>query len=150
MKVLVDTNVLVRTAHVGHGDQALAIAALERLRNERHELRTVPQVLYEYWAVATRPPDKNGLGFGVEEVDRQIREFQILFPTLRDERGILDPWQKLALDYQVLGKQAHDAHLVAAMQRHALTHLLTFNVEHFRRFAGVELLDPKSYGAPSP
>src|SRR3990172_7935885 len=101
MRILIDTNVLVRSVHVGHAQQASAAAALQRLRDELHEIRTVPQVLYEYWAVATRPADRNGLGFTVEEVDSQMRDFQILFPTLRDERGILGLWQELALDCKV-------------------------------------------------
>jgi predicted nucleic acid-binding protein len=64
--------------------------------------------------------------------------------SVLSERGVLGPWQKLALDYKVQGKQAHDAHLVAAMQRHGLTHLLTFNAEHFQRLSSLELLKPET------
>jgi predicted nucleic acid-binding protein len=143
MRVLVDTNVLVRSAHVAHALQTSATAALQHLRDAQHELRTVPQILYEYWVVATRPADRNGLGFAVGQVDTQIRDLQLLFPPLRDERGIFDLWQKLARDFKVQGKQAHDVRLVAAMRRHALTHLLTFNVSDFERFATIHLLDPR-------
>jgi predicted nucleic acid-binding protein len=142
MRILVDTNVLVRFAHAGSLHQTVAASALRRLRRAQHELRTVPQVLYEYWAVATRPADRNGLGFSVENVDKQLEEIQLLFPPLRDERGILAPWQKLALQCKAQGKQAHDARLAAAMKRHALTHLLTFNVADFKRYPGIELLEP--------
>jgi hypothetical protein len=47
-----------------------AEAALGQLGNEGHELRVVPQVLYEYWSVATRPAENNGLGFTTEIVNQ--------------------------------------------------------------------------------
>ena len=42
----------------------------------------------------------------------------------------------------VVGKSAHDARLVAAMEPHGLTHLLTFNLADFRRYSNIQLLDP--------
>jgi hypothetical protein len=36
----------------------------------------------------------------------------------------------------VVGKQVHDARLLAVCQVHGVTHLLTFNVSHFARLAG--------------
>ena len=36
----------------------------------------------------------------------------------------------------VIGKQVHDACLVAVCHVHAVTHLLTFNIFHFVRMAG--------------
>lgn len=142
MKILVDTNILVRSSHVGSSFQGIAVNALNRLRDQQHELRTVPQVLYEFWAVATRPVENNGLGLSVATVDMQLRLYQTLFPTLRDERGILLRWQTLALESSVVGKQTHDARLVAAMYRHGLTHLLTFNSAHFDRYQSISVLDP--------
>jgi len=41
----------------------------------------------------------------------------------------------------VVGKAAHDARLVAAMNRHALSHLLTFNVSDFKRYPAIQILD---------
>lgn len=144
MRILVDTNVLARLAHVNHPHQTLARDALRRLRDADHELRTVPQVLYEYWAVATRPVAQNGLGFTVEDTHAQLQQWQELFPTLRDERGILGPWQQLVLGQRVQGKQSHDARLAAAIARHGLTHLLTFNMADFQRYPGVQILDPQA------
>jgi hypothetical protein len=31
------------------------------------------------------------------------------------------------------------------MQRHALTHILTFNVADFKRYAGIGLIEPQSF-----
>jgi hypothetical protein len=48
MIIVVDTNVLLRLDHVGHPHRQIAQAAIERLIDDQHALRTVPQVLYEY------------------------------------------------------------------------------------------------------
>jgi predicted nucleic acid-binding protein len=90
MIIVVDTNVLLRLDHVGHPHRQIAQAAIERLIDDQHALRTVPQVLYEYWVVATRPVDANGLGFSVSVTKQMLADHKELFPPLRDERGILE------------------------------------------------------------
>ena len=55
MRILLDTNVLGRLSQPGHAMHATAISAVKVLRDGQHELRLVPQVIYEYWTVATRP-----------------------------------------------------------------------------------------------
>lgn len=147
MRILVDTNVLARVVHKNHPQTPTADAALSALWTAGHELRIVPQVLYEYWSVATRPTEQNGLGFSVDVVSADVDRFKRVFSVLRDERGILDPWQQMALGCKVSGKQAHDARLAAAMLRHGLTHLLTFNIEDFKRYPGINILDPKVVAA---
>jgi hypothetical protein len=46
----------------------------------------------------------------------------------------------------VVGKQVHDARLVAVCHVYRVTHLLSFNVSHFARLAaappGVVVIDP--------
>lgn len=142
MRILVDPNVLARLAHAGHAHQTVARDAIRTLRDSGHELRTVPQVIYEYWTVVTRPTEQNGLGFDPNQAFAQVQEIQALFPTFRDERGILRSWQELVHAQQVRGRQSHDARLVAAMERHELTHVLTFNVADFRRYTRVFVLNP--------
>jgi len=149
MRVLIDTNVLARVAHKNHPHTHVANAALHRLWSEGHELRVVPQVLYEYWSVATRFVEENGLGgFSAEVADADVSSFKRVFSVLRDERGILERWHEIVRKGGVTGKQAHDARLVAAMQRHGLTHVLTFNASDFRRYTSIELIDPHSLTAP--
>ena len=143
MRVLVDTNILSRVSQKRHSHSRIAEIALQALWAADHELRIVPQVLYEYWAVASRPVENNGLGIPLNVVAADVDRFKTLFSVLRDERGLLEPWQKISLDYNVSGKQAHDARLVAAMHRHGLTHLLTFNIADFKRFSGITILDPE-------
>jgi predicted nucleic acid-binding protein len=142
MKVLIDTNILGRLAQPCHAHHPVATRALRSLDEAGHELRLVPQVIYEFWAIATRPITEHGLGFSVNDTKERLQRLKLLFPPLRDERGILEPWEKLVVDYAVKGKPTHDARLVAAMQRHGLTHILTFNLDDFKRYPAVQVLDP--------
>ena len=80
MIVLLDTNVLLRLDHVGHPHRPIAREAIERLLDEQHQPRILPQVLYEYWVVATRPAETNGLGFSLEDAERMLTDLKELFP----------------------------------------------------------------------
>lgn len=55
MKILGDANILIRTANPVDPEHQTSIDALRQLAVSGHELIVVPQVLYEYWVVATRP-----------------------------------------------------------------------------------------------
>jgi predicted nucleic acid-binding protein len=61
-KVGVDTNVLLRIANPGDLRHDQAVRTVARLRFEGAKMVIVPQVLAEFWVVATRPADVNGLG----------------------------------------------------------------------------------------
>lgn len=141
MKWLVDTNVLLRSAQTFHpmyGDVARSLAVLA---NRGDELRVIPQNLIEFWAVATRPIADNGLGITVAEAAQELTKVKVLFPILPDTPDILPAWESLVLQHQVIGKQAHDARLVAAMKVHNLTHLLTFNDSDFKRFTEITVVN---------
>lgn len=143
MLVLVDTNVLLRAATPAHSQHPLATKMLRASRQAGHDLCVVPQVHYEFWAVATRPLLQNGLGMTANTAAAHLRAVgPPLYRLLRDELAIYDEWRKLVAAHQVHGRQAHDARLVAAMLRHGVSHLMTFNSADFKRYPGIEVLDP--------
>ena len=116
--------------------------AVDWLAANGYEPVLVPQNLYEYWAVATRPVENNGLGMAPPQVDEAISDWLTLFRLLLDERGIFKLWRELVTVHDVKGKTSHDARLVAAMQRHDVTHLLTFNRQDFLQFTGITTVTP--------
>ena len=148
MTVLLDTNVLLRLAQMTHPAHATSRAAVSALQRAGNTLHLVPQNLYEFWVVATRPVAQNGLGLSAVEAAAEIGRLRTLFPLLLDTPAILAGWEKLVITHAVLGKNAHDARLVATMFVHGLTQLLTFNTVHFARFPGITVLDPSSVAAP--
>lgn len=142
MRILVDANFLLRLAQPQSPQSPIAIAASVELSQAGIELCLVPQALYEYWVVATRPRDVNGLGLSIPDVESLVNDLLDDFTLLRDERGIFTHWYELVVRNAVHGKLAHDARLVAAMKRHGLANLLTFNRSDFARFTDINVFTP--------
>jgi predicted nucleic acid-binding protein len=90
--------------------------------------------------------DVNGLGMSAAEAKSELDGLWPSFRLLRDERTIFEIWQRLILFHDVIGKHAHDARLVAAMLRHGITHLLTFNEPDFVRYSQITVLEPQNAG----
>ncbi len=144
MSYLIDTNVLVRIVQPKNPLQRDANRSLRSLRRQAESLLIMPQNLIEFWAVATRPAANNGLGLPVDQTAAQLRNLKSLFTPLADTADIFSEWERIVLQYQVSGKQAHDARLVAAMIVHDVTHLLTFNTSDFKRFTTITAVSPQS------
>jgi len=128
----------------GHTAQPIAQKGLLALRERGEVLSIFPQNLIEFWSVATRPVINNGLGFSIAKTEDEIISLKALFALQPDTSEIFSEWEKIVLQYQVSGKQAHDARLVAAMRVHNLTHLLTFNITDFKRFTTITAVSPQS------
>ncbi len=120
--------------------------AIGSLRGLGHRLIVVPQVVYEFWSVGTRPRDVNGLGMSAGEVKTKLDGLMPIFKLFLDERTIFDFWQQLVVDHDVKGKQVHDARLVAAMMRHGISHLLTFSASDFARYSEIAVIEPHRAG----
>jgi predicted nucleic acid-binding protein len=148
MMVLVDTNILARSIQIGHPQHQPAADAITALRTRAEELCVVPQNLYELWTICTRPVSANGLGKTAAEAATELANVKSLFTLLADTSAVLPAWEQLVTAYAVLGKNAHDARLVAAMVVHGVTHLLTFNDADFRRFTAITVLTPADVLAP--
>ncbi|QDV13887.1 PIN domain protein [Rosistilla oblonga] len=142
MRSLIDTSIVVRTSQPTSDAFRLAVDAVKRLRPNGFRGCLVPQVFYEYWAVVTRPINVNGLGFTAEQAALELAQLTSMFDFVRDERAIFEHWQRLVTSYKVLGKNSHDARLVAAMLRHGITHILTLNPKDFARFTSIKIMTP--------
>lgn len=78
----------------------------------------------------------------VVDAKAAISQWVTVFRLLLDERGIFGHWRDLVANNAVRGKNTHDARLVAAMKRHGLTDLLSFNKHVFTRFAEINVFKP--------
>lgn len=141
-RLLVDTNILLRIVETTSPLHEAAVEATDFLWQQGDTLCLVPQNIYEFWATATRPAGVNGLGMTHQAAESHVADFLQLFVFLRDERTIFRHWHQLVNQHQVYGLQAHDARLAAAMKRHDIKRVLTFDLNIFRRFDGIEVLDP--------
>jgi predicted nucleic acid-binding protein len=148
VSTLVDTNILARSVEPQHLMHQSAVDAAAALRQQGEELCVVPQNLYEFWVICTRPASQNGLGLTVAEAQREMTGVRGLFALREDTPAILPEWERLVTTYQVSGKSAHDARLVAAMIVHGLGRLLTFNAGDFLRYPGIVVVTPQQVLAP--
>jgi len=144
MSYLVDTNVLLRSVQKSHPMESEAANSIELLLRHREIVVITPQNLIEFWCVATRPEVNDGLGISINETVRRIESFKRVLVLLPDKDSIFSEWDQLVVQYQVSGKQVHDARLVAAMKVHSVTHLLTFNTGDLKRYNKITVVDPSS------
>lgn len=143
MRILLDTNVLLRLSEPSHPLHKTVAEATIALRSQNHELLIVPQSIYEFWTVATRSIEANGLEKPPAEVHGLIGDICGMFRLLRDERSIYEAWLELVSRHNVRGVRSFDTRLAAAMFRHRITHLLTTNAADFRRYEQVDILEPE-------
>lgn len=144
MKYLVDTNILLRLVQKNSPMHLDTQRAILKLKKQGKFLCIIPQNIIEFWAVATRPLDKNGLGLSITQAEEESEKLKKIFILELDTPQIFTKWESLVIKHQVMGKQVHDARLVAAMVAHNITHLLTFNVDDFKRFSDIVVVDPRS------
>ena len=145
MDILSDTNILIRSVHRKAANHRQALKALRLLRGEGHRICIVPQNLYEFWAVATRPVENKGLAPTPSQADRITSRIATLCFLRRDPSELYDEWRKVVLANNVSGKNAHDARLVAAMRLHSMQQILTFNIQDFARYPGIQAINPLDF-----
>lgn len=148
MSWLLDTNILTRLVEPGHATHRAALDAVKLLAGRGHKLCIVPQNLYEFWVVSTRPTGVNGLGRTAAETAAELAQLKALFVLLDETPSVYGAWERLVAATSVAGKNAHDARLVAAMMVHGLTHLLTFNAQDFRPYAAITVMTPSEVLTP--
>jgi predicted nucleic acid-binding protein len=148
MAHLVDTSVLARLANAADSRFALASHAVSELHRRGETLHITAQNLVEFRNMHTRPTALNGLGLSTVREESLASLYAARFPPLPETPDIYPAWKALVQSLGVIGKQVHDARLVAVCHVHHVSHLLTFNVGHFTRLAGfgpkVTVVDPAS------
>ncbi len=144
MRVLVDTNILLRSAQPNHPLSSQATCAVSKLLRQNDSVFFCAQNIAEFWNVATRPTDRNGLGLSPEEVLNEITSVEDSLSLLPDVPTIYPAWKRLVYDYSVQGVKVYDARLVAIMKVYDVESILSFNTADFKRYDGIAALDPAS------
>jgi predicted nucleic acid-binding protein len=147
-RYLLDTNVVLRFCNPSDVQHSLATDAISCLLTQGDECFLTAQVLIEFWVVATRPVEVNGLGWAVEETRSTIDQLLNRFPLLEESSHIFPNWLQLVTVYRITGKRTHDVRSVAVMLAHGVTHLLTFNPSDFIASAGITIVPPQELVIP--
>jgi predicted nucleic acid-binding protein len=141
LKLLVDTNVLLRAAVQADPSLDLVVRFIE-LHSRLDELVIAPQCLYEFWSVATRPSGQNGLGFVPAKARTEVHAILNAFRLLPDPPDLVFRWLELCDRYQVRGRPSLDVRLVAFALEHGLDAIVALNPADFGRFREVQIIQP--------
>ncbi|MFN0277375.1 MAG: type II toxin-antitoxin system VapC family toxin [Pyrinomonadaceae bacterium] len=145
MSYVADSNILTALSQKKSSQYIYVEQAIAEFRQKKENIVIFPQNLVEFWAVATRPLEANGLNLSIEKTVSEMRRFRRNFTFVNELPDLFFEWEILVQKYQVKGKNVHDARIVAAMMQHGITHLLTFNVKDFNRFDEITVVDPKEF-----
>jgi|ERR1700722_7018916 predicted nucleic acid-binding protein len=144
MSVLVDTNILLRSAQPSHEHCPQAAGAVSKLLRQNEVVCFCSQNIAEFWNVATRPAEFNGLGYSQAEVLYEVASIEGLLTLLPDGPGIYPEWKRIVKNHNVRGVKVYDARLAAVAIVHRIGSILTFNVADFKRFSNINALHPLS------
>ncbi len=143
MNYLIDTNLLVRAVDRKDPDSRTARDVLKKLIGNQDALFILPQITAEFWVVCTRPRKKNGLGFTPTRVRRYIQRFESFFFLVLETEEVYRDWNQLVSAHSIAGPEAHDTRVVAAMRVHGIENIVTFNVNDFVVYDGINIVHPK-------
>jgi predicted nucleic acid-binding protein len=142
MSTLLDTNILLRLSAPVTPEYGLVISAVQKLLAKSEQLYITPQVLVEFWTVATRPTTSNGgFGWALPHTEAAIDGLLKQFELLKENEHIFNKWREIVKD-GVSGKHTHDARIAAVMKTHGIVQILTLNKADFVSFAGISPIHP--------
>jgi len=140
--VLIDTNVLLRRAQPSHSSYSVAVESIAGLLASNTPVYFTPQNISEFWNVATRPIENNGLGLTHELVIAELTIIEELLTLLPESPAVYSEWKRLVALHRVIGSKVYDARLVATMNVYGVQSILTFNAADFTRYLNVAVLEP--------
>lgn len=140
--VFIDTNILVAADGVGAPSHQVCRALMERLHSGPYTLYISRQVLREVAATLSRPQAWDP-GLDPASMAKMLQRLLKLYRIA--EEGPESTEQLLAYvhDGRAIGRQVHDANIVAVMKANKIGKLATLNAKDFARFKGeIEVLTP--------
>ena len=143
---LLGTNILLRASDRSSSRYNLAVNSVASLIAQGHECIITSQVLIEFWVVATRPIEVNGLGWSIERIEKKIEQLINQFTLVEETEAILICWLELVTKYQIKGKRTHDARLMAVAIANEIDYILTFNPKDFTKIRELTIVHPDEIG----
>lgn len=136
LATFLDTNILVKAALPSAPFHSTVINALRTLSGQGCTLWISRQVLREYLATLSRPQSFSP-PLLVTRLIGDIAKFETQFHMAEDGPSVTQNLLELLTTIPTGGKQVHDANIVATMQAHGISRILTHNTADFVRFGGL-------------
>jgi len=142
MRVLLDSNILLRWVEPDEPDQVIVARSLDRLQLADADLCYTSQNLGEFWNTLTRPTNRNGYGLTPAQANRRAHAIESRISLLPDIPDVHVEWRRLLVTHSISGVQGHDTRIAAAMHVHSVKRILTFNTRDFTRLTDIEAIHP--------
>lgn len=138
MKILLDTNVLIRIVKKRHPEYSITMKAIAKLLSQGEELFYSPEGLVEMCVVLRR-------AFGQKRSGtlKAIRLIESVF-YLIDNSDYLTAWIKLYRKCSLGVNLLYDLKFVAIAVENGMDAILTFDTKHYQRFKEINILNPRS------
>ena len=153
MRYLIDSGILLRLIDTQDPHHPLVQSAFESLGNRADDLYITTQNVAELWNVATRPQENNGLNLSPAAVSALFQQaIEPFCAIVTEPESLPSEFRRLLLQYNVVGKQVHDARLVAMMLASQVESILTLNDRDFRRYEpeGITIVTPSVVSSIGP
>jgi len=121
-----------------------AVRAMKTVLNRGETFCVFPQNFIEFWNVATRDANRNGLGFTTSQTEAEVSRIEGLLMVVPDRPAIYPEWRRLVVAHSVKDKQVQDTRIATAMIAHRITRLLIFNTDDFKRFTSINAFSPQN------
>lgn len=143
---LLDTNMLLRGTDHSCAEYQCANDALIGLTARGHQQHVANQSMFEFWVVATRAVERNGLGLPIAQVASLLDQFEEDYIIQPDPPSLLGEWRRLVYRYSIRSFKAHDIRQVAYARLSGIPRLLTFNTEDFKALKSeIEVVSPADF-----
>jgi predicted nucleic acid-binding protein len=153
MAYRLDTGILLRLIDEPDPQHGIVCDAVDILVGRQVELFITIQNIAEFWNVATRPKANNGFELPSATVSQLFSDaIEPICAVIREPDKLHAEFKRLLTQYAVVGKQVHDARLVAMMLTWQIENVLTLNECNFHRFApeGITVVSPAAVLAAKP
>jgi len=134
--LFIDTNILIYANVATAPLHKQALTAIREAHQAGRSLWISRQVLREFIAARTRP-QTFAQPSAPKVVIERVRYLEDRFQVADDTAAVTGQLIKLIGDFQIGGKQVHDANIVASMKAYGIPSLLTHNTKDFERFGEV-------------
>jgi predicted nucleic acid-binding protein len=140
---LLDTNVIIRFTDTKSSEYNLVSNAISTILLQGSKCFITSQVIIEFWVVATRPLNVNGLGWNIAQTTQAIEMLINQFEILPETPDVFPTWLNLVKTYNISGKRTHDMRILAVMLTHKISNILTFNPKDFIAIPGINVIHPR-------
>lgn len=133
-KAFIDTNILLRSIHQTMPQHTDTRQLVERYSNNGYALWISRQVIREYLVQVTRT-GVLAVPLTMQQSGQRVDDIAQLYHIADDTHDVTQMLKSLMQQFPTVGKQVHDANIVATMLVYGIDTLLTLNVADFQRFS---------------